>query len=191
MKPTLLAAALLFTAALFWFAFSSAGPDTAVRRNHAAPEAGSQSAGAAPGFRQPATPGATPEVEVQPLAAQGAADTRAPVQGALPPPAADAPKEAVLEFIHGTAITYDARELPKLRPYLTHPDPEMREAALQGMITLGDVSAVPLLRAAAKEATDPKEVSALLEAAQYLELPPASMVPALKRKKAAKAGANP
>lgn len=189
MKPTLLAVALLFTAALFWFAFSSAGPDTEVRRNAAASEAGSQSAGTAPGFQQPATPGTAPEV--QPLAAQGAADTRAPVQGALPPPAADAPKEAVLEFIHGTAITYDARELPKLRPYLTHPDPEMREAALQGMITLGDVSAVPLLRAAAKEATDPKEMSALLEAAQYLELPPASMVPALKRKKAAKAGANP
>lgn len=73
-----------------------------------------------------------------------------------------------------------------IRPYLTHPGPEMRTATLQGMIILGDASAAPLLRAAAKETSDPKEVTALLEAADYLELPPVSLTPTFQKKRTAK-----
>lgn len=78
---------------------------------------------------------------------------------------------ATLEEINEAAVTYDAKALPRIQPYLTHPDPEIREAAKNGMIVLGDAAAGPLLREASRKVATPQEAVALLEAADYVELP--------------------
>lgn len=84
----------------------------------------------------------------------------------------DDTKEVILEKIHNTSVTYDPKELPKIVPYLNHDDPEVRRAAIDGMIVLGDSSAGNYLRAASKTARTPHEAVALEEAANYIELPP-------------------
>lgn len=82
-------------------------------------------------------------------------------------------KEECLQAIHDASVTYDPAELPKINVFLGHEDPEVRHAAVQGMITLGDSKAAPYLREAAKSAATAKEAVAFEEAAQYMELPPA------------------
>lgn len=98
-----------------------------------------------------------------------------PASVATPESPAPTSKEAIAAAIHEASITYDAKELPKIQPYLLHPDPEIREAALNGMLVLGDAAASPLLRAAAKQIASPEEAAKMLEAAGYLELPSASL----------------
>jgi len=92
----------------------------------------------------------------------------------------DSSSETILSVIEDASISYSASELPKIQPYLLHPDPAIRAAALQGMLVLGDAAASPMLRAAAKETTNPREAVALMDAADYLELPSAPIK--LKRK---------
>jgi hypothetical protein len=90
----------------------------------------------------------------------------------------DEQRKEILGKIEEAAVTYDPKGLPLLEPYLLHPDPEIRAAALNGMIVLGEAGAAPMLRDAAKKAPTPKEAVALTEAADYLELPSGSFVPA-------------
>ena len=85
-------------------------------------------------------------------------------------------KAQILEAIEDITVTYDPQELPKLQPYLLHADPEIRQAARQGMVDMGDAAAAPLLRAASRLAVTPQEAVELSEAADYVELPPASVI---------------
>lgn len=84
---------------------------------------------------------------------------------------------AIFNEIEQASVTYDAKALPQIERYLLHPDPEVRAAAMNGMIVLGDSAAAPLLRAAAEKAPTPKEAVALGEAADYMELPAGTFVP--------------
>ncbi|MCW0218128.1 MAG: HEAT repeat domain-containing protein [Prosthecobacter sp.] len=151
------------------FFFMAAGPDSAT-----------QSA-------RPKSPERTnPTVEVQP-SLNLPSPTSATVANSLEnPPAAEkivAPssqppvkKEEILSVIEEASISYSAEELPKIQPYLSHPDPEVRAAAIQGMITIGEPAAAPILRAAAQLAASTEEAKAMKEAADYVELPPGSML---------------
>lgn len=87
------------------------------------------------------------------------------------PPASQA---VILSQIEDASVTYDAKALPLIEPYLLNADPVVREAAKNGMINLGDVAAGPLLREASRHASTPEEAMALSEAADYVELPPAT-----------------
>ncbi len=89
----------------------------------------------------------------------------------------DEQRTAILGKIEEASVTYDPKGLPLIEPYLLHPDPEVRAAALNGMIVLGEAGASSMLREAAKKAPTPKEAVALTEAADYLELPPGSLIP--------------
>ena len=80
-------------------------------------------------------------------------------------------KEEILETVHQASITYDPKELPVIQKFLLDADPEIREAARNAMIVLGDASAGPMLRDASKLAPTPHEAVAMLEAADYVELP--------------------
>jgi hypothetical protein len=91
--------------------------------------------------------------------------------------------EQHLAAIQEASISYDPKELPKIKPYLQHPDAEVRAAALNGILVLGDAAGAPILREAAKRAPTPQEAVKLLETADYLELPSASLLP--RRKKGA------
>ena len=88
-------------------------------------------------------------------------------------PSASTPtdREKIFQVIEAASITYDPAELPKIQPYLTHPDPEVRAEALNGIVNLGDEAGVPLLREAARRAPNSEESRRLIEMAEYLELP--------------------
>jgi len=85
-------------------------------------------------------------------------------------------RESILTLLDDLATTYDAAELPKIQPYLVNADPEIRQAALNAMLVLGDGAASPLLREAAGKLSNPREATALLDAADHLELPSASLL---------------
>lgn len=86
-------------------------------------------------------------------------------------------RTVILNGIEQAAVTYDAKALPDIERYLLHPDPEVRQAAMNGMVVLGDAAAGPLLRMAAEKAPTPQEAVSLGEAADYVELPPGTFVP--------------
>jgi hypothetical protein len=69
------------------------------------------------------------------------------------------------------AMNDDAESLKKILAALASPDLEIRAAAREAAVQFGDRSAAVKLREAANTAS-PAEKSALLEAADFLELPP-------------------
>ena len=82
----------------------------------------------------------------------------------------------ILEEINDAAVMYDPSYLPAIQKYLLHHYPEVRKAGINGMIVLGHRDASPMLREASKLAPSPHEAVAMLDAADYLELPSASML---------------
>lgn len=133
----------------------------------------SQTAPAAPA---PAGEAAAATSIPSPAATQAGAAT-APAAPTTPAPAAttgaepplldgDAAQEAILDLV----VTYDAASVPALARYLAHRDPELRAAARDGLIQLGERAAIPFLEAAARTAPA-EEAKALREAAEFLALP--------------------
>ncbi len=80
-------------------------------------------------------------------------------------------KKAVLESLNDAATTYDAAQLPFINKFLYDGDPEIRKAARDAMLVLGDASAGKMLREAGETATNEQERSELMKAADYAELP--------------------
>lgn len=93
-----------------------------------------------------------------------------------------AAKAAIIEKIHDASTTYDAAYLPVIKPYLLDPDPEIRENAVNAMIVLGDAAAGKMLREAAIQMKTAEDVKMMLEAAEFVELPPADLKKFIKRK---------
>jgi hypothetical protein len=81
-------------------------------------------------------------------------------------------KREILAEIEDAAVSYDPAELPRIRPYLEHADGEIRAAAMDGMVVLGDAAAVPMLRDAAARLASRQEAEKFRQAAAFLELPP-------------------
>lgn len=119
--------------------------------------------------------------EAPPLVVTGDDQPRLTPSRADRAPAAEGLKDeerfAILSTIEQASVTYDAKGLPLIEPYLLHQDPEVRLAAMNGMIVLGEAAAGPLLRKAAEKSTSPKEAVALSEAADFVELPSGTFVP--------------
>lgn len=168
-SPLWLAGVVLAAAICGGFFFMAGGPDKSPHKTaqttQAAAPAKTPTAAAQSSEGATLSPGRTEEMPLshQPLATVATAKTP------------DA-KPQILEAIQDAAVSYDAKELPKIQPYLLHPDPEVRAAARQGMIDLGDAAAGPLLRAASNLALSPEEALALKEAANFVELPSGSLL---------------
>ena len=96
-----------------------------------------------------------------------------PIAGTQDSATMEKARETAIDRMKKASITYDPAQLPVIQPYLLDPDPEIRLAAIDAMIVLGDASAGPMLREAAKSAATAKNAVALEEAANYVELPPA------------------
>jgi hypothetical protein len=94
-------------------------------------------------------------------------------------------KLVILEKMHAAAVTYDAASLPVIKPYLVNPDPEIRKEAVNAMLILGDSAASPLLREAAKLMTTAEDMKTMIEAAEFLELPPIDPKKIFRKKKGA------
>ena len=67
---------------------------------------------------------------------------------------------------------YDPAYLPIIAPYLAHHDAEVRDAAINGVVNLGDKAGAAFLRQAAKSSQVAEERDRMLKMADWLELPP-------------------
>lgn len=131
-----------------------------------------------PGAAAAPTSGPGPEKRQGP--ANGRTQAASPGQGTPAKPAVPGEvsvndRAAAIEKMQEASTTYDPAELPVIRPYLVHPDPELRAAAVEAMIVLGDSSAGPMLRQAAKSLASEEEAKKMEQAADYIELPPAKL----------------
>ncbi len=73
--------------------------------------------------------------------------------------------------IDAAVVTYEPSGVKAILPFLLDPDPQIRQAARDGMVQLGESDAIPLLRDAASKLDDPQEVASLQDAADLLSLP--------------------
>jgi hypothetical protein len=79
--------------------------------------------------------------------------------------------EIILAAIHEASIQYEPSQIPVIIPYLAHTEKEVRLAAVDGLIVLGERAAADHLREASKRLEDPREAVIFLDAADFLELP--------------------
>jgi hypothetical protein len=80
-------------------------------------------------------------------------------------------KEQRLNAISTASTTYSPEGIRDIKPFLLDPDPEIRAAAKDGLINLGESGGSAALRAAAKQIKEPREAASYLDAADYLDLP--------------------
>jgi hypothetical protein len=80
-------------------------------------------------------------------------------------------RQAVLEMILDASTTYSVEGLVVLGPMLRHQDPAVSEAAIEGVVQLGETAGAKTLREAARRTSDPRRAARMLEAAEFLELP--------------------
>lgn len=83
----------------------------------------------------------------------------------------NAENEVILSEIHEASIQYEPSQIPVIIPYLAHKEKEVRLAAVDGLIVLGERAAADHLREASKRLEDPREAVIFLDAADFLELP--------------------
>ena len=96
-----------------------------------------------------------------------------------PPPSPDRPRtprpaahgEAVMDAIQTATATHDVRMVPLLARYLESDASDVRAAALQGLIELGERDAIPYLKVAVQETKIPEEKIELVKAIEFLSLP--------------------
>jgi len=86
-------------------------------------------------------------------------------------PAAEEQKFALLDALHEAASTYNPEGIPLIKPSLYSSDRQIRQAAADAMVVLGETGGAQILREAAALASDSREALALIEKAEYLELP--------------------
>lgn len=75
------------------------------------------------------------------------------------------------------AMNNDADSFNTIWTELSNPDKEIRAGALEAVIQFGDHSVSPRLRELAAQAQEPAEQAAIVEAADYLDLPPITDLP--------------
>jgi len=74
-------------------------------------------------------------------------------------------------IIESAALRYEPSAVKDIRPWLLDTDPEIRQAARDGLVMLGETDAIPFLRDAASHLEDPAEIASFHEAADLLSLP--------------------
>ncbi|MFA6962908.1 MAG: hypothetical protein WC205_19290, partial [Opitutaceae bacterium] len=88
------------------------------------------------------------------------------------------------DVISAAATDTSPESLATLISYAAMENPDIRPAAIDALIRRGDTSAAAQLRAAAKNMENPRDAVTLLDAADYLELPPANLKAIASRAKA-------
>jgi len=91
-------------------------------------------------------------------------------------PAAEEQKFALFEALREASAIYSPEGIPLIEPSLYSSDREIREAAANALVVLGEGAGAAVLRQAAAKASDPGEAADLLKKAEYLELPPGRLL---------------
>lgn len=84
--------------------------------------------------------------------------------------------DEIISQLQEASFTYDAAALKDIQPHLASADPAVRQAALDAVVTLGDPAGAKILREAAGKTRNAIEAAELRAKADYLELPPASLL---------------
>jgi hypothetical protein len=84
--------------------------------------------------------------------------------------------DEIISRLQEASFTYDAAALKDIQPHLVSSDPAVRQAALDAVVTLGDPAGAKVLREAAGKTRNAAEAAELRAKADYLELPPASLL---------------
>jgi hypothetical protein len=87
-------------------------------------------------------------------------------------PVAASPQEVVLTKIDDAIVTYSPEGVDIIAPYLASKDPEIRAAAIEGLKQLGEPEGAARLREVARGITNQRDRKELLDAADFIELPP-------------------
>ena len=94
-------------------------------------------------------------------------------------------KDKVIDNLREASVTYDKVALPRITPYLASADPDVRQEAINAVVNIGDPAGAPFLRAQAAREADFNKKKELLDLADWLELPSATLI--LPKKKSGKA----
>ena len=105
---------------------------------------------------------------VEPLAASTSPNS-AIASASAPPLTA---KEAILVEIDDAIATYAPEGVAVIGPHVSSSDSDIRAAAIEGLKQLGEADGAKLLRKMAGRAATPRDRMELLEAAEFIELPP-------------------
>ncbi|MEM9237968.1 MAG: HEAT repeat domain-containing protein [Verrucomicrobiota bacterium] len=84
--------------------------------------------------------------------------------------------EATIEELVELSTTQSPSAIPRIAAYFEDPNPEIRAAAIESIVQLGETAAIPYLLKAAESATSPEEAMAFKDAAEFLELPPDELI---------------
>ena len=112
--------------------------------------------------------GTTKTKSVEPIAAATPSSSAAAPSSA--PPLTQ--KEAILVEIDDAIVTYGPEGVAIIGPHLSSSDSDIRAAAIEGLKQLGEADGAKLLRKMAGKAATPRDRMELLEAAEFIELPP-------------------
>jgi hypothetical protein len=85
----------------------------------------------------------------------------------------------------------DAASLDTILSELDNADPSIRQAAVDAAVQFGSRDAIPRLLAAASQASEPKEKSAILDAIEFLKMPTLTEALAQKNSNAPAASPSP
>lgn len=83
----------------------------------------------------------------------------------------------ILDQLAELATDQSPSAIPKIAAYFEDPTPEIRSAARESMIQLGERAAIPYLLKAAESAATTEEAREFREAADFIELPADPLTP--------------
>ncbi|MBC8039787.1 MAG: HEAT repeat domain-containing protein [Opitutaceae bacterium] len=145
-----------------------------------------------------AKPASTPApiTPATPLVTAATTPTTAAVTPASSGPVTKHPKTLnelyrTFDAINAASEATTPESLASLIDFAATENADVRTAAINAIINRDDVSAAPLLRKAAKQLDDSKAIIALLETADYIELPSTTMTAIAALPKNPKAPARP
>jgi hypothetical protein len=99
-----------------------------------------------------------------------------------PPSMVGEPTPKIIASLEEAAISYDASRVPEIVPYLYSEHAEIRSAATDALVTLGDASGAEAIYQAARFVPDPREAESMLQKAAFLSLPPGTLSSRKKNK---------
>jgi hypothetical protein len=115
------------------------------------------------------SPETAPSVTASPFITNTPVAVIRPAAVPAAPPSGSA-TERVAELA-ALAMNDDSNSLNTIWSELSNPDPEIRAGALAAVVQFGDRSVTPRLRDLAAQTEDPSEKIAIIQAADYLDLP--------------------
>ena len=119
-----------------------------------------------------------PPIAVAPAATSEVVNASPPPLPATPPPKPLTDEErqdaiaAEVSRLQDWSMNDDPASLSNILADLTSPEKDIREAAIEATKQFGSTNAIPVLKSAAVNSTDTDEQIEMLEAANFLALPP-------------------